>query len=85
MSKGLVPEVNYLEEADDIDGKSGGIWTTSEDVCIYKGIPPFNHNLEYGEMLVSKATHIIPNHSGMKVKEMYIHGIRSEIYSWLSL
>ena len=79
----LVTEINYLEEAEDIDGKSGGIVTTSEDACIYKDIPPFNHDLEYGEMLVSEATRIIPNHSGMKVKEMYIYGIHREIYSWL--
>ena len=79
----LVTEINFLEEADDIDGKSGGVWTTSEDVCIFKEIPPFNHDLEYGEMLVSEATRIIPNHKEMKVKEMYIYGIHREIYSWL--
>ena len=79
----LVTEIDHLNEAEDIDGKSGGIQTTSEYVCIYKEIPAFNHDLEYGEMLVSDATHIIPNHSGMKVKEMYIYGIHREIYSWL--
>ncbi len=79
----LVTEINYLEKADDIDGKSGGIITTSEDACIFKEIPPFNHDLEYGEMLLSEATRIIPNHKGMKVKEMYIYGIHREIYSWL--
>ena len=79
----LVTEINFLEEAEDIDGKSGGIVTTSEDACIYKDIPPFNHDLEYGEMLVSEATRIIPNRKGMKVKEMYIYGIHREIYSWL--
>ena len=79
----LVTEIDYLEKADDIDGKSGGIVTTSEDACIFKDIPPFNHDLEYGEMLVSEGTRIIPNHKGMKVKEMYIYGIHREIYSWL--
>jgi len=79
----LVTEIDYLEKADDIDGKSGGIITTTEDACIFKDIPPFNHDLEYGEMLVSEATRIIPNHKGMKVKEMYIYGIHREIYSWL--
>lgn len=79
----LVTEITCLEKADDIDGKRGGIWTTSEDACIYKDIPPFNHDLEYGEMLVSESTRIIPNRSGMKVKEMYIYGIHREIYSWL--
>ena len=79
----LVTEIDYLEKADDIDGKSGGIITTTEDACIFKDIPPFNHDLEYGEMLVSEGTRIIPDHSGMKVKEMYIYGIHREIYSWL--
>jgi hypothetical protein len=79
----LVTEITYLEKADYIDGKSGGIITTSEDACIFKEIPPFNHDLEYGEMLVSEATRIIPNHKGMKVKEMYTYGIHREIYSWL--
>jgi hypothetical protein len=79
----LVTEIEHLEKIDDIDGKSGGIITTTEDACIFKEIPPFNHDLEYGEMLVSEATRIIPNDSGMKVKEMYIYGIHREIYSWL--
>jgi len=79
----LVTEIEHLEKIDDVDGKSGGIVTTSEDACIFKEIPPFNHDLEYGEMLVSEAKRIIPNHKGMKVKEMYIYGIHREIYSWL--
>ena len=79
----LVTEIEHLEKADDIDGKSGGIVTTTEDACIFKDIPPFNHDLEYGEMLVSEGTRIIPDYSGMKVKEMYIYGIHREIYSWL--
>ena len=86
MMKGLrelVTEINYLEKADDIDGKSGGISTTSEDACIYKGIPPFNHDLEYGELLLSDNGDTNPNHKGMKVKEMYTYGIHREIYSWL--
>lgn len=79
----LVTEINYLEKIDDVDGKSGGIYTTSEDACIYKGIPPFNHNLEYGEILLSDNGDTNPNHKGMKVREMYIYGIHREIYSWL--
>ena len=81
----LVTEIEYLEKIDDpIDGKSGGLRTTSEVVCIYKEFPAFNHDLEFGEMLVSEATlHTIPDHSGMKVKEMYIYGIHQEIHSWL--
>jgi len=79
----LVTEINYLEKADDVEGKSGGICTTSEDACIYKGIPPFNHNLEYGEILLSDNGDTNPNHKGMKVKEMYFYGIHREIYNWL--
>ena len=79
----LVTEISYLEKIDDIDGKSGGIWTTSEDACIFKGIPPFNHDLEYGELLLSDNGDTNPNHKGMLVKEMYIYGIHREIYSWL--
>ena len=79
----LVAEIDHLENADDIDGKSGGLSTTSEDACIYKGIPPFNHNLEYGEILLSDNGDTNPHHKGMKVKEMYIYGIHREIYSWL--
>ena len=79
----LVTEISYLEKIDDVDGKSGGIITTSEDACIYKGIPPFNHDLEYGELLLSDNGDTNPNHKGMIVKEMYIYGIHREIYSWL--
>ncbi len=79
----LVTEIEHLEKIDDIDGKSGGIITATEDACIFKEIPPFNHDLEYGEMLVSEGTRIIPDYSGMKVKEMYIYGIHREIFSWL--
>jgi len=79
----LVTEMEYLEKADDVDGKSGGIHTTSEDACIFKGIPPFNHDLEYGELLLSDAGYTDPEHRFMKVKEMYTYGIHHEIYSWL--
>jgi len=79
----LVSEISYLEKIDDVDGKSGGICTTSEDACIFKGIPPFNHDLEYGEMLLSDNGDINPNHKGVRVKEMYTYGIHREIYTWL--
>ena len=79
----LVTEINYLKKADDVDGKRGGIQTTSKDACIYKGIPPFNYNLEYGEILLSDNGDTNLNHKGMKVKEMYIYGIHKEIYSWI--
>jgi hypothetical protein len=79
----LVTEISYLKNADDVDGKSGGIWTTSEDACIYKGIPPFNHDLEYGELPLSYSGYPYSKLEGMKVKEMYIYGVHREIYSWL--
>ncbi|MDF2428272.1 MAG: hypothetical protein OPY07_03380 [Nitrosopumilus sp.] len=79
----LVTEITSLEKSEDFDGKSGGVRTTTEDACIYKDIPPFNHDLEYGEMLVSEGTRIVPDHSEMKVKEMYIYGIHRDIYRWL--
>jgi hypothetical protein len=79
----LVTEIEYLVKIDDVDGKSGGICTTTEDACIFKGIPPFNHDLEYGEILLSENGDTNPNHKGMKVKEMYIYGIHREIYNWI--
>jgi len=79
----LVTEIEYLEKADDIDGKSGGIITTTEDACIFKGIPPFNHDLEYGELSLSDAGYTDPKYRFIKVKEMYTYGIHREIYSWL--
>ena len=79
----LVSEMEYLVKIDDVDGKSGGICTTSEDACIFKGIPPFNHDLEYGELLLSDAGYTDDKHRFMKVKEMYTYGIHHEIYSWL--
>ena len=79
----LVTEIEYLVKIDDVDGKNGGICTTTEDACIFKGIPPFNHDLEYGELPLSYSGYPYPNLEGMKVKEMYIYGIHQEIYSWL--
>jgi hypothetical protein len=79
----LVAEITYLEKVDDIDGRSGGIQTTSEDACIFKGLPPFNHDLEYGELPLSYSGYPYPKLEGTKVKEMYIYGIHQEIYNWL--
>jgi len=83
--KELVPEMDFIEKSEDWDEKNGGIRTSgTERVWVFKEILPFNHDLEYGEMLLSEATvHITPDHSTMKVKEMYIYGIHREIYSWL--
>jgi hypothetical protein len=74
----LVPEINYLEKCDD-----GSVWTSGEDTCIFKGLPPFDYNVEYGEILLSDNGDTDPKHVGMKVKEMYLCGIHREIYSWL--
>ena len=79
----LVTEIEHLEKIDDVDGKSGGIITTTEDACIFKGIPPFNHDLEYGELPLSDAGYADPKYQFMKVKEMYNYGIHREIHSWL--
>jgi hypothetical protein len=80
----LVSEMNFIKKSEDYNGKKGGLWTIgTESGWIFKEILPFNYELQYGEMLVSEGTRIIPNHKGMKVKEMYIYGIHREIYSWL--
>ena len=80
----LVSEMDFIKKSEDYDDKKGGLWTIgTESGWVFKEILPFNYELEYGEILVSEGTRIIPNHSGMKVKEMYIYGIHREIYSWL--
>ena len=80
----LVSETNFIKKSEDYNGKKGGLWTIgTESGWVFKEILPFNYELQYGEMLVSEGTRIIPNHKGMKVKEMYIYGIHREIYSWL--
>jgi len=79
----LVTEMDFLEKSEEFDGKKGGIWTDGESDWIYKGLPPFNYNLEYGEILLSSNGDTDPKHKGMKVKEMYLCGIHSELYSWL--
>ena len=80
----LVSEMNFIKKSEDYNGKKGGLWTIgTESGWVFKEILPFNYELQYGEMLVSEGTRIIPDYSGMKVKEMYIYGIHREIYSWL--
>jgi hypothetical protein len=79
----LVPEIDFMRTTDEFNGKQGGIWTSGESLLIYKGIPPFNATLEYGEILLSDNGDTDPKHKGMKVKEMYVCGIHREIYSWL--
>ena len=79
----MVPEITSMKKSEEFDGKKGGIWTTGDNAWIFQGLPPFNHNLEYGEILLSDNGDTDPKHKGMKVKEMYVYGIHREIYSWL--
>jgi hypothetical protein len=81
--KELVPEMDCPQITEGVDGEGGGLATNGESDWIFKGLPPFNHNLEYGEILLSDNGDTDPNHKGMKVKEMYVYGIHQEIYSWL--
>lgn len=79
----LVAEMDFMKTSEEFNGEKGGIWTHGEGDWIFKGLPPFNHNLEYGEILLSENGDTDPKHKGMKVKEMYLCGIHREIYSWL--
>ena len=81
----LVSEITHLKTSEEFGLKKGGIWTTgAENGWIFKGLPPFNYNLEYGEILVSEGIgDTDPKHKGMKVKELYLCGIHREIYSGL--
>ena len=81
--KELIPEMDYPQIVEGVDGEGGGLSTDGESALIFKGLPPFNHNLEYGEILLSDNGDTDPNHKGIKVKEMYIYGIHQEIYRWL--
>jgi hypothetical protein len=74
----LVTDINYLGDTGNVNGKSGGIQLGTEDAYFFKGIPPFNHNLDYGDMLLSDNGDTDPNHKGMRVKEMYVYGIHKE-------
>ena len=74
----LVPEIKCIKKLDD-----GSVYTSGEDACIFKGLPPFNHNLEYGELPLSDAGYTDSKYKNMKVKEMYVYGIHREIYNWL--
>ena len=75
--KKLIPEIKYVKKIDE------KIWISGEDACIYKGIPPFNHNLEYGEIFLSEIGISCPKFKEMKVKEMYVNGVHTEIHFWL--
>ena len=80
----LVTEMDFMKTTEEFNGEKGGIWTIgTESGWIFKGLPPFNHNLEYGEILLSENGDTDPKHKGMKVKELYVIGIHREIYNWL--
>lgn len=79
----MIPEISFIKKSEDFDSKRGGIWTSGEYAWLYKGLPPFNHNLEYGELPRSYIGDVITKHRKLKVKTMYVCGIHREIYSWL--
>ena len=80
----LVPEITHLKTSEEFGLKKGGIWTTgAENGWLFKGFPPFDYSVEYGEILLSDNGDTDPKHKGMKVKDMYLCGIYREIYSWL--
>jgi len=76
--KKLVPEIRYLKKIND-----GSIWTSGEDSCIFNGLPPFDYNVEYGELSLSDAGFEESELKNVKVKEMYVNGIHKEIHRWL--
>ena len=79
----LVPEIDFMSTTEEFNDKEGGIWTSGESVLFYKGLPPFNATLEYGDILLSENGDTDPKHKGMKVKEMYLCGIHRDIFIWL--
>jgi len=79
----LVTEMGFMKTSEEFNGEKGGIWTSGDNDWIFKGIPPFNYSLEYGEMSRSYIGDPVTKHTELKVKGMYVIGIHREIYSWL--
>ena len=77
----LVPEIDFMKKSEDFDGKKGGIWTSAESDWIFKGLPPFDHSMEYGEF--PRSFRGDKKHAESKVKGMYVNGIHREIHIWL--
>ena len=77
----LVPEITFLKKSEEFDGKKDGIWTSGEYDCIFKGLAPFDHNVEYGDC--SRLLIGDKKHDKLKVKTMYVNGVHREIYNWL--
>ena len=79
----LVPGIDFLKTSEEYGGKHGGIWTNGENGWLFKGLPPFDCNVEYGECPRSYIGKTVTKHKELKVKTMYVCGIHREIYSWL--
>ena len=61
----MVTEIDFIEKSEDTDREKGGIHTTGEEAWIFKGLPSFNHNLEYGKIPLSENGDTDPKHKGM--------------------
>ena len=80
----MVSDITHMKTSEEFGLKKGGIWTTgAENGWIYKGIPPFDCHVEYGECLLSDAGYTDSKYTDMKVKTMYVNGIHREIHNWL--
>ena len=80
----MVSDITHLKTSEEFGLKKGGIWTTgAENGWIYKGMPPFDCDVEYGELPLSYAGYTDPKHKDMKVKTMYVNGVHREIHNWL--
>ena len=79
--KELVTEIDFMKTSEEFNGKEGGIWTTGESGWLFKGLPPFDHSVEYGNFPRSWAGD--KKHGEMSISTMYVDGIHREIHSWL--
>jgi hypothetical protein len=80
----LIHEMDFVRYGEDFDGDfDGGIWTSGETDWIFKGLPPFDHSVEYGELPLTDSGYPYPNAENFKVKDMYVDGIHREIHDWL--
>ena len=77
----LVPDITFLRKSEEFDGTKGGIWTSGEYDWLYKGLPPFDYSVEYGDFSCSLTGD--KKQGKLKVKTMYVNGMHREIYRWL--
>ena len=75
----LVTDINYLGETGNVNGKSGGIQLGTENGYFYKGIPPFNHNLDYGEMLLSDNGDADPNQGNESKGDVHLWNTQGDL------